>query len=237
MSIFSAFINYFQSKVAKEWQEGFISLFEKTPNSQLLDLGCFEGDFTEIVAKKVGTRSIHGVDALESIEKKARARGIEFHHSDLNKKLPFDNGVFDAVCASQIIEHISDTDVFVKEMHRVLKQGGYAVISTPNLASSHTIPLLMLGYQPFTAHVSDEAPWVGTLSIIKGTPEASIEIWHRRSFTLRALEDLLKYHGFTIEKSLGFGFFPFPALPQFICSWGKRYADNIVVKVRKGTKK
>ena len=63
------------------------------------------------------------------------------------------------MCASQVIGHISNTDAFVKEIYRVLGNGGYAVISTPNLAAVHTILTLMLGWQPLSAHVSDEASW------------------------------------------------------------------------------
>jgi 2-polyprenyl-3-methyl-5-hydroxy-6-metoxy-1,4-benzoquinol methylase len=37
-----------------------------------------------------------------------------------------------------VIEHIQQDDLFVKEIHRVLKQGGKAIITTPNIKQSLT---------------------------------------------------------------------------------------------------
>lgn len=70
--------------------------------------------------------------------------------------------MFDLVHANQVIEHLYETDLFIKEIYRILKKGGYAIISTPNLAGLHNIVSLILGKQPFPAHVSNE--------IVLGTP-------------------------------------------------------------------
>lgn len=48
--------------------------------------------------------------------------------------LPFPEGTFDAVGALQTIEHVSDTRGFVAECSRVLKPGGLAYLTTPNIA-------------------------------------------------------------------------------------------------------
>jgi 2-polyprenyl-3-methyl-5-hydroxy-6-metoxy-1,4-benzoquinol methylase len=45
---------------------------------------------------------------------------------------------FDFVVSFQVIEHIQQDDLFVKEIHRVLKQGGKAIITTPNIKQSLT---------------------------------------------------------------------------------------------------
>jgi len=47
-------------------------------------------------------------------------------------RFPFDDSVFDAVVTFQVIEHIEDDAGFVREIHRVLKDGGLAYITTPN---------------------------------------------------------------------------------------------------------
>ena len=46
-------------------------------------------------------------------------------------ELPFEGEVFDAVVSSDVIEHLKDVDVFLKEIKRVLKPNGVAIISTP----------------------------------------------------------------------------------------------------------
>lgn len=47
-------------------------------------------------------------------------------------RLPYGEASFNAVVSFQVIEHIQDDDHFVAEVHRVLKPGGTAYITTPN---------------------------------------------------------------------------------------------------------
>lgn len=52
---------------------------------------------------------------------------------DLNECLPFRSASFDGVNLTEVIEHIENQARLVREMARVLKDGGVAVISTPNI--------------------------------------------------------------------------------------------------------
>lgn len=52
--------------------------------------------------------------------------------------LLFEDNTFDAIVSFQVIEHIEDDNAFVSEIERVLKPGGIAVISTPNIKMSLT---------------------------------------------------------------------------------------------------
>jgi len=46
-------------------------------------------------------------------------------------ELPFANGTWDCIIASEIIEHVPNPKAFVEELLRVLKPGGKLIISTP----------------------------------------------------------------------------------------------------------
>jgi ubiquinone/menaquinone biosynthesis C-methylase UbiE len=236
MSILSSSIRLFQkqSKVDAEWRRAFIDMLEKNPNAKMLDLGCYQGDFTLMAAKKIQTKLVTGVDALDTMKINIESKGITFCKADLNEKLPFEDKSFDVVCASQLIEHISNTDTFVKEIHRVLTDDGYAVISTPNLANSYNIICLMLGWQPPASHVSDEMPFIGTLPLLRNKDKPFPMIQHKRIFTMPALEELFVYHGFKIENKRGSGFFPFPApLARFVCHIDNKHSINITIKARR----
>ncbi len=52
---------------------------------------------------------------------------------DLNKRFPIPNASFDFISCIEGIEHLEDQFQFVRECHRVLKPGGYLVLSTPNI--------------------------------------------------------------------------------------------------------
>ena len=70
------------------------------------------------------------------------------------------------------------------------------MLSTPNLGSWVNRLFFLLGYQPYNVEVSTEI-LAGVL--IKHTKPSG----HIRSFTLRALKELLSFHGFRVVKVLG----------------------------------
>jgi len=45
--------------------------------------------------------------------------------------MPFKDGVFDYVVASEVIEHVPDPKLFLEHLYRVVKPGGKLIISTP----------------------------------------------------------------------------------------------------------
>ena len=52
---------------------------------------------------------------------------------DLNDPLPFRSSSFDGVNLTEVIEHIEHQAQLIREIARVLKEGGVVVISTPNV--------------------------------------------------------------------------------------------------------
>ena len=43
----------------------------------------------------------------------------------------FPNGYFDLILANHILEHVNNDTLALKEVHRILKPGGYAILQTP----------------------------------------------------------------------------------------------------------
>ena len=64
----------------------------------------------------------------------AASQGLACVQLDASYAFPFDDRVFDAVFIGELIEHIFDTEKLLRECHRVLKDRGILVITTPNLA-------------------------------------------------------------------------------------------------------
>lgn len=61
--------------------------------------------------------------------------GPAYHDADLNGRLPFDDGWFDAAFSIEGIEHLEDRFSYLRELHRVLKSGGTLILTTPNIVS------------------------------------------------------------------------------------------------------
>ncbi len=224
-----SFMGYLAKKATQsevQCREVELSLLEKTPGAKLrklLDLGCGDGSFTIKCADVlvIPDKNVYGIDAVPENVAKAKQRGIDARCYNLNSRIEFPDNQFDVVVASHIIEHLNNTDLFLQEIYRVLKPGGYLVIATPNLASFQSILYLMCGKQPSIAEVSDRI-LVNTWSP-RGKDIDRTGFAHRRIFTKGALVEMLEYYGFRVERVIMTG----------LCRG--RYASNIVVKARKPT--
>jgi len=215
-----------------ENREVILRLVERNSKARILDCGCGTGDFTILLTQRTQSSEPYGVEFVEDVAGVAEKKGIRVHRSDLNKGLPFEDGIFDFVCANQVIEHLYETDVFVKEVHRVLKLGGYAIFSTPNLASLHNMAALLFGKQPFPAHISNEIV-VGTLfkPLCSRHQEGRA---HLRLFACDGMKRLLEHHGFQAEEVVGVGYYPFPVkLARWLSRIDKRHSVYLTMKMRK----
>jgi len=191
-----------------------LNLLERNGDAKLLDLGCDEGTWTLKVAKKIQTMNYYGLDIVDERLNEAKLKGVIIQKGDLNQKLPFEDEFFDCAHANNVIEHLHNTDLFISEIYRILKKGGYCVISTENLASWCNIFALMLGWQPFSiTPISSLRLGVGNPLAINRGEKIKLESWmHNRVDTARALKELFEIHGFKIEKVVGAGYFPLPAI-------------------------
>lgn len=212
-----------------------LSLLDKNEKADVVDLGCETGRFTMRVARKIGSKKIYGVDYCSKFIQLSRRNQVDVREANLNEFIPYDSGSFDVVIANQVIEHLSNTDEFLREIYRVLKKGGYTVVSTPNLAVWHNIYAIFKGYQLFSTSVSDE--------ICLGNPHSPIyKMWfgdeyndgHKRIFTHRGLKELFEYHGFQIDKIVGSGYYPFSGkLAEALCKIDVKHSQYLTVKARK----
>src|SRR3989344_5125973 len=116
------------------------------PEGKSLEIGCADGSFSEKLKKK--GLDAYGIDISRGAIEKANKKGIKALAINAETGLPFEDNEFDLVVATEVIEHIYDTDFLIKEMNRVVKRGGHLVISTPNLASLVNRAKLLLGKYP-----------------------------------------------------------------------------------------
>jgi len=105
----------------------------KTELTQILDLGCGRGWLTNLLST-YGT--VTGVEPVATVVKYANGIFPELNIIAGNANTLLANGYagkFDIIVSSEVLEHIPDDkkDEFAKGMNELLKEGGYAIISTP----------------------------------------------------------------------------------------------------------
>lgn len=107
------------------------------PNMRVLDVACGSGEpAISIAALLQGTGEVVGIDlaesALRAAEERARQRGLtnaRFQAADAHH-LPFPDGYFDRVTSRLGIMFFADLPNALREMHRVLKNGGTITLLT-----------------------------------------------------------------------------------------------------------
>jgi ubiquinone/menaquinone biosynthesis C-methylase UbiE len=165
-------------------------------DGKLLDVGGGTGEFTEKIASVLEVEEVVVVDINEDALKDVLSRGFKSYKVDVTREqLPFSDNYFDIVTMIDVIEHLYDPDYAISEVRRVLKPGGFAVISTPNLAWWVNRLVLLLGFQPYFSSPSTRFN-VGKL--FRSPNERAGVPGHIRLYTLKAFKQFIKLHDFNI---------------------------------------
>jgi SAM-dependent methyltransferase len=111
-------------------------------NSIVLDLGCGQLPYIEFFPD-MKIKEFYGVDlSLESLKIARRNFKGVFPLILVRygvKNIPFRDASVDMVVSSEVLEHLDDPAEYLKEIHRVMKDGGYLSLSTP-CASAYLYP-------------------------------------------------------------------------------------------------
>ncbi|OLE74418.1 hypothetical protein AUG19_08735 [archaeon 13_1_20CM_2_54_9] len=105
---------------------GFFRLTKYFPVGRALDLGCSSGNYSPYLGPDVV-----GLDLDLAALRRATGRNIQAIRSDANQPLPFKDGAFGFVFCSHLIEHVESPIHLLKEVHRVLKDGGLLILGFP----------------------------------------------------------------------------------------------------------
>lgn len=108
----------------------------ESSGGSILDIGCADGTFTNVILNKSMAEKIIGIDVLKSSINWAskhwsNKKRITFRLGDAHN-LKFKNDTFDAVFALEVLEHVYEPVVVLKEIYRVLKTNGYAIFLVPS---------------------------------------------------------------------------------------------------------
>lgn len=118
---------------SKNTHEVVFDLLPQDKQATILDVPSGAGAFTQRL-KDHGYRNVVSVDVVNGLQ----IEHDQFIQGDMTERLPFDNNTVDVVVCIDGIEHISKQFDFAKEVNRILKPGGYFIISTPNISALHS---------------------------------------------------------------------------------------------------
>ena len=139
---------------------------------RLLDLGCGSVPLYEAYRPYVSDitcvdweRSVHATSHLD-------------HTCDLNGELPFDDGSFDTIILSDVLEHLYKPQTCWQNMSRVLRPGGKLIMNVPFYYPLHEKPFDYFRYTEFALRrfATDSGFSVVELQSLGGAPEVLADI-------------------------------------------------------------
>lgn len=174
--------------------EASVQVGASAQGGSFLDVGCATGMLLEEMKRRGWDEK--GVEVcVPSAEYGRRERGVDIRIGTL-EEVSFPNESFDVVHASHLIEHLTEPESFLRELHRLLKPKGRAIITTPNVA--------------------------GLQARLFGGRWRSAIADHMYLFSHATLTDLMKKSGFEIERWKSWGGIAAGLAPKPV----KRLADT-----------
>lgn len=159
-----------------------VTKYSDKVNGKVLDIGSADGVFSKVILDATDAKELIGIEALK--------KSVDWANKHWNKEkrmkfsvgnaheLKYKNDSFEAVYILEVLEHVSDPLSVLKEIKRVLKRRGYAILLVPT--DSNLFNIIWYIWTKF---------WRG-------------KIWddcHIQSFKSDSLIDLSKKAGFKVE--------------------------------------
>jgi ubiquinone/menaquinone biosynthesis C-methylase UbiE len=157
-----------------------ISILDIKENMNFLDIGCGTGWAVGQAAKTVNNKgTFYGIDISDKMIEKAKENfkdNDNFHFIKANSEsIPLDSGLFDIIICTNSFHHYLNSDRAMKEMQRLLKQGGKVFILDP-IADSRIVKMID--------------------KILKLTERAHVKLYSSNEFNALMVDSGLRYLGY-----------------------------------------
>lgn len=104
---------------------------ELGPEISILDVGAGSGKYRDLFQKQTYLAIDRGYES-------GSLKGLDLGGDIMN--MPFLDNSFDAAICVEVMEHLPETEGFLRELHRVVAQGGSVLLTTPMCFGEHMAP-------------------------------------------------------------------------------------------------
>jgi len=114
-----------------DFRDNIIFNFIKPDDQDILDLGCGEGITLERLIKNFPGRNIHGIDIMPENIEVCKSFQLPARLGNVCS-LGVRDSSQDVVLFLEVLEHLSEPGIAIREIHRILRPGGRVLILFPN---------------------------------------------------------------------------------------------------------
>lgn len=158
---------------------------------KILDVGIYPGHLA-LALKKQYNHQIYGfsLEYSKSFLNKIKKEDISIKKINvISDSFPYHDESFDFIFCNEILEHLDKPLNMLSEMNRVLKSGGYLILSTPNIACFANRIKFLFGKSVFPP-LDGPAPFF-----------SNNEWRHFREYTVKEVRYLLEDNGFEVKEA------------------------------------
>src|SRR5580698_854993 len=99
--------------------------------ARVVDCGCGDGSLLAVLSARVHCGELHGLDVADNVPLHKLGIPVQFQQQDLGAPIsPGLYGQYDLVLCSEVIEHVANDDMVLQNLARLVKPGGWIVLST-----------------------------------------------------------------------------------------------------------
>jgi SAM-dependent methyltransferase len=125
-----------------------IVLAETAEVRQALNAGAGEGLFTDLLLGLPGLKQLVEIDLSYDTYRRSRMNARHLPLQGSLTALPMDGGAIDLALCTEVLEHIVDDAAAVAELRRVLRPGGWLLMSVPTPPAPPDAAHVREGYYP-----------------------------------------------------------------------------------------
>lgn len=157
---------------------------------KMLDIGAVP-EMTEMFANALGCEA-SGINISDKVvnsrkkESKTRFMQGDIESAEINEK-------FDLIVCGEVLEHMTNVDAFIGKVRELLEDGGYLLLTIPNLSSLFNRISILLGWQPRGLNPSRKI-------LLNPFTKYDYNWGHVSMFAFNSIKKFLKESGFEILK-------------------------------------
>lgn len=128
-------MNPWHSEISDKTEEKIMKYIENASDKKILDYGAGSGRYLDMFSKYFKKENIYAAEVEEFGLSVINSKGYNCYKPSLNDpELPFEDGCFDYIFTSNVVEHIDNENYkrIIKEFYRVLNPDGVLLIGAPS---------------------------------------------------------------------------------------------------------
>jgi 2-polyprenyl-3-methyl-5-hydroxy-6-metoxy-1,4-benzoquinol methylase len=127
-------------------REDYLEAFVEEKPLNVLEIGCGSGDLGGAALQRGVCQRYCGIELFPEAAARAREQLSQVLIGDIEAMdLPWEPDTFDALIASEVLEHLRDPWEVLRRLRTVLKPGALVLASSPNVSNKRVIMMLLRG--------------------------------------------------------------------------------------------